>query len=102
MKKFPYAGKKFTLTMNNGLEVVNHYLDDGKTIEVEFLSGDLKGEKMQTTFAWKPLSDGNFLISWQENDKSTVVHCDNFEKKKSYAYYTTMKGDFYVMEGKIA
>lgn len=102
MYKFPYTGKKFIITMDNGLEVINHYLEDGKTIEIEFLSGDLKGIKMQSYYTWKLLSDSNFLISWQEDDKSTIVHCDNFEQKKSYAYYTTMKGEFYVMEGKIA
>uniref|UniRef100_UPI000AF43C3D MoaF-related domain-containing protein n=2 Tax=Serratia TaxID=613 RepID=UPI000AF43C3D len=52
-------------------------------------------------FQWRSLADGYFMISWQESDKNTVVHCDNFEKNISYAYYTTMSGDFYVMEGKM-
>ncbi|GAA5106884.1 hypothetical protein GCM10023211_07260 [Orbus sasakiae] len=99
--QFPYAGKSFVIKMNNGLEVKNSYLKDGKQLEVEFLSGDLLGTKMVVTFTWKALPSDNYLISWQESDKSTVVHCDNFIQKKSLAYYTTMKGDFFVMEGVI-
>lgn len=99
--KFPYAGQSFTIQMDNGLEVVNSYSSDGATIEVAFLSGDLKGTVMTVPYTWKPLAGDNYLISWQESDKNTVVHCDNFEQHLSYAYYTTMSGDFYVMEGKV-
>lgn len=98
--KFPYAGRTFQLTLGE-LIVTNQYSNDGKNINIEFLSSDLKGLQMTVPFTWKYLSDGNYLISWQESDQSTVVHCDNFENKKSYAYYTTMKGDFYVLEGSI-
>ncbi|WP_413495692.1 MoaF-related domain-containing protein [Morganella psychrotolerans] len=99
--KFPYSGRKFKLTMDNSLSIINNYSNDGKTIEIEFLNGDLKGTTMEVPFTWRQLPDNNFLISWQESTKATVVHCDNFENKKSYAYYTTMDGDFFVMEGTI-
>lgn len=99
--KFPYAGQTFSITMSNGLEVKNtyHLLDD--TITVEFMSGELKGTVMEVPFQWRRLSGGNFLISWKELDNNTVVHCDNFIEGISYAYYTTMDGNFYVMEGEI-
>ncbi|WP_369790214.1 hypothetical protein [Rouxiella sp. WC2420] len=98
---FPYAGKSFTLNLAESLQVINSYSEDGKTVYIEFLNGDLKGTKMDVPFKWKSLSDGNFLISWQEADKSTVVHCDNFEHKNSHAFYTMMDGSFFVMEGSI-
>jgi hypothetical protein len=50
-------------------------------------------------YRWQALTGGNYLMSWQEEDRSTVVHCDNFEAKTSQAFYTTMSGDFYVMSG---
>lgn len=102
MDKFPLAGKKFSIAMNNGLKVTNGYSNDGKTILVEFLSGDLNGTKMEVPFSWTKVGDLAFLISWQENDGSTVVHYDDFKEKISRAFYTTMKGDFYVMEGEIS
>ncbi|NVN10487.1 MoaF-related domain-containing protein [Nguyenibacter vanlangensis] len=98
---FPHAGKKYTIRFENGLEVTNAYSADGRTISVEFLSGDLLGTKMTVPFRWTELAGGNFLLSWQEDDKSTVVHCDNFEQKICRAFYTMMSGDFYVMTGEI-
>jgi hypothetical protein len=100
--RFPYAGQAFIIKMDNGLEVKNAYHPDGKTITIEFLNGDLLGTVMDVPFTWREVAGGFFMISWQESDKNTVVHCDNFEQQISYAYYTTMQGDFYVMEGKIS
>lgn len=98
---FPHAGKSYKIRFSNGLEVKNSYAVDQNIIEVEFLSGDLAGTQMTVAFEWTALPGENFLISWQEEDKSTVVHCDNFEQKLCRAFYTTMKGDFYVMTGEI-
>jgi len=98
---FPYCGKEFTIKMDNGLEVKNSYHNEKNIVKVEFLNGDLKDTVMNIPFKWRQLTDGYFMISWQESDNNTVVHCDNFDKKSSFAYYTTMQGDFYVMEGKI-
>ncbi|MDF7660745.1 hypothetical protein PUG81_17420 [Erwiniaceae bacterium L1_54_6] len=99
---FPYAGQAFTIKMDNGLEVKNIYHSNEDVITIEFLNSDLKGTKMDVSFKWRPLPDDNFIISWQESDNNTVVHCDNFKSGVSYAYYTTMGGEFYVMEGIIS
>lgn len=98
---FPQAGKSYKIRFSNGLEVINSYAQDKNVIFVEFLSGELTGFKMSVAFEWTALAGENFLLSWQESDKSTVVHCDNFEQKICRAFYTTMKGDFYVMTGEI-
>ena len=99
-KIFPFAGKNYRLVLGD-LIVENCYSKDGKKINIEFFSSDLKGTKMEVPFSRKYLSDGNYLISWQEADKSTVVHCDNFKAKESHAFYTTMNGDFFVLNGTI-
>ena len=98
---FPQAGKTYKICFSTGLEVINAYAPDKNIISVEFLSGELTGFKMSVAFKWTALDGGNFLLSWQEDDKSTVVHCDNFEQKICRAFYTTMTGDFYVMTGEI-
>jgi hypothetical protein len=86
------SGHAFTIKMDNGLEVKNTYHPSEFIVTVEFLNGDLKGTIMDVPFKWRELTDGNFLISWQESDNNTVVHCDNFVKGLSYAYCTTMGG----------
>lgn len=98
---FPQAGKSYKIRFSNGLEVINAYAADKNVVFIEFLTGDLTGFKMAVEFQWSALEGGNYLLSWQEDDKSTVVHCDNFEQKLCKAFYTTMKGDFYVMTGEI-
>ena len=82
---FPYLGQSFIIKMDNGLEVKNHYLTDGKTIGIEFLTGDLKGVSMEVPYTWRAIKGENYLISWQESDNNTVVHCDNFEAGICYA-----------------
>lgn len=98
---FPQAGNSYRILFSNGLEVRNSYAADKNIVSVSFLSGELIGQQMEIPFEWTRLPDENFLISWQESDKSTVVHCDNFQQKICRAFYTTMKGDFYVMTGQI-
>ncbi|MGR5173541.1 MoaF-related domain-containing protein [Vibrio owensii] len=100
-QKFPYSGQTFTIKMDNGLEVKNTYHASESIITIEFLNGEMKGTLMNVPYKWRELSGGNYLVSWQESDNNTVVHCDNFNKGISYAYYTTMEGEFYVMEGEI-
>ncbi|ATG17933.1 MULTISPECIES: MoaF-related domain-containing protein [Providencia] len=100
-EKYYFLGKSFEIEMDNGLQVKNTYTTDGKTVTIEFLNGDLKGSIMHVPYTAKAVDGDNFLISWQESDNSTVVHCDNFLLGKSYAYYTMMNGQFFVMEGVI-
>jgi predicted homoserine dehydrogenase-like protein len=40
------------------------------------------------------LRPGVFVISWQEKDKSTVVHIEDFENKKIYSFGTPADHSF--------
>lgn len=99
---FPYAGRSFVV--NYGAELVfrNTYSADGKFVTAEFMTGSMVGAKMTMPFQWQALQGDNYLLSWQEDDKSTVVHCDNFEAKTTQSFYTMMNGSFYVMSGAIS
>ncbi|AXW87927.1 hypothetical protein AU509_14890 [Lonsdalea britannica] len=98
---FPYAGSSFVITFNPQLVIKNTYSTEGDKVTAEFMTGDMAGTIMTIPFQWESLPDDYFLIAWQEEDKSTVVHCDNFVKKTSRAFYTMMDGSFYVMKGEI-
>ncbi|WP_343665982.1 MoaF-related domain-containing protein [Paraburkholderia tropica] len=99
---FPYAGRSFIVKYSEELVFRNTYSPDGKIVTAEFLAGEIAGTKMSMPFAWQALEGGNFLLSWQEVNKSTVVHCDNFEAKTTRSFYTMMNGSFFVMEGVIS
>src|SRR5690349_16038889 len=96
---FPYAGRTFVVKYNDEMVFRNSYSSDGKLVTAEFVAGTSAGTQMTIPFQWKALQGGHFLISWQEDDSSTVVHCDNFEENTTRCYYTMMNGSFYVMSG---
>ena len=96
---FPYAGRSFVVTYSTSLIFRNTYSEDGTHVTAEFLAGNHPGQKMTMPFQWEALPGGDFLLSWQEEDKSTVVHCDNFEALTTRSYYTMMNGSFYVLSG---
>lgn len=98
---FPYAGQSFVAHYGPGLTFLNAYSDDGKAVSVEFLDGDMIGKTMTVPFAWSRVCEGTYLLSWQEDDKSTVVHCDSFEEGSSKSFYTVMDGNFYVLSGQL-
>lgn len=90
---FPYAGRSFVVNYGENLVFRNTYADDGTTVTAEFLT---------VPFKWTALQGGFYLLSWQEEDQSTVVHCDNFEARATRSFYTMMNGNFYVLSGTIS
>lgn len=99
--QFPYAARSFIINYGDGLVFRNSYLADGKSVTVEHLEGAMKGSLSTSTFNWFELGNGEYILSWQEEDKSTVVHCENFEKKTTRSFYTMMDGSFFELSGKI-
>jgi hypothetical protein len=99
---FPYAGRSFVVNYGEDLVFRNTYADDGTTVTAEFLKGPQTGARMTVPFKWTALEGGFYLLSWQEEDKSTVVHCDNFEARTTRSFYTMMDGSFYVLSGTIS
>jgi hypothetical protein len=99
---FPYAGRSFVVKYSDEMIYRNSYSSDGKLVTAEFIAGTMTGTQMTMPFRWTTLQGGNFLISWQEDDKSTVIHCDNFEANTTQCFYTMMDGSFYVMSGALS
>ncbi len=99
---FPYAGREFTVNYGGDLIFKNIYSEDGKYVTAEFLAGAMAGAKMTVPFSWQALPAGDFLLWWQEDDKSTIVHCDNFDAKKTKTFYTKLDGSFFVLDGVIS
>jgi hypothetical protein len=77
----------------------NTYSSDGRFVTAEFMAGKMASTQMTMPFQWKVVQGDNYLISWQEDDKSTVVHCDNFEAGTTQCFYTMIDGSFYVLSG---
>ncbi|WP_037217404.1 hypothetical protein [Rhizobium sp. IBUN] len=100
MSRFHFAGRTFEVNYGD-LVATNAYAADKNNLTYEITGGSLKGATAKVAFEWKELDGGNFVISWQEADGSTVVHIDNFEKGSSLTFFTTPGSGFYRLSGSL-
>ncbi len=100
MNRFPFAGRTFEVDYGD-LIAMNSYDANENSLIYEIIHGPLKGATAEVSFEWQELDGGDFVISWQEADGSTVVHVDNFDKGKSLSFFTTPTADFYRLSGSL-
>jgi phenolic acid decarboxylase len=84
----PFAGKAFEVRYDE-LTAINRYNRDGVTMGYEITEGPYRGAKGEVQYAWQRISPGIYAIAWQEADRSTVVHIDDFDNGNSLSYFTT-------------
>ena len=97
----PFAGKKFVVSYGDDLTALNVYADDGKTMRYEVTDGPFKGATAEVVYEALDVGNGVYILSWQEADKGTVVHMDDFVAGTSRAFYTTATHDFVRMAGSL-
>jgi|UPI00055FC55B hypothetical protein len=100
MNRFPFAGRTYEVNYGD-LIATNSYATNKNSLIYEITHGPLKGATAEVSFEWQELDGGDFVISWQEADGSTVVHVDNFDKGKSLSFFTTPTADFYRLSGSL-
>lgn len=96
----PFAGKTFEVRYQ-GLTAINAYASDGTHMRYEITEGALSGAHGEVEYAWKEVASQVFAIVWQEVDRSTVVHVDDFGKGVSLSYFTTPKNELVRFEGSL-
>lgn len=97
---FPMAGQRFEVDYGD-LVATNAYARDGRTLTYEITKGALTGNAATVGFEWRHLSGRSYAISWQEADGSTVVHIDDLEAGRSFAFFTTPDRQFFRLEGSL-
>lgn len=60
-----------------------------------------QGVKETIQFKHRKIRDGVYLVYWQEADKSTVVHLEDFAEGIIYTNITSPSGGFYHGESKL-
>lgn len=96
----PFAGKTFEVRYD-GLTATNAYADDGIHMRYEITEGALAGAKGEVAYTWQHVAGEIYAISWQETDRSTVVHLDDFTAGTSRSFFTASSLDFYRLEGSL-
>ncbi|MBN3744205.1 adenylate cyclase [Burkholderia sp. Se-20373] len=96
----PFAGKTFEVRYD-GLTALNAYDDDGRHMRYEITEGPYAGAKGEIEYTWQPIAGDTYAISWQEADRATVVHIDDFAAGTSRSFFTASSLDFYRLEGSL-
>lgn len=96
----PFAGKTFEVRYA-GLTAINAYADDGVHMRYEITEGDFAGAKGEVAYAWQHVAGETYAISWQEADRATVVHIDDFAAGTSRSFFTAPLLDFHRLEGSL-
>ncbi|OJA24538.1 adenylate cyclase [Burkholderia ubonensis] len=96
----PFAGKTFEVRYDS-LTAINAYADDGVHMRCEITEGDFTGAKGEVAYTWQYVAGEIYAISWQEADRATVVHIDDFAAGTSRSLFTASSLDFYRLEGSL-
>jgi hypothetical protein len=95
----PFVGHTFRIQYGSAMTVLNVYAEDGRTMRYEVTEGEYAGATAEVQYTAVELAPGLFALSWQEADKGTVVHVDDFGAGTSRTFYTTADLSFMRMEG---
>jgi hypothetical protein len=96
----PFAGKTFEVRYN-GLTAINAYAEDGMHMHYEITEGDFAGAVGEVAYTWQHVAGEIYAISWQEANRATVVHIDDFAAGTSRSFFTAPSLDFYRLEGSL-
>jgi hypothetical protein len=96
----PFAGKTFEVRYA-GLTAINAYADDGVHMRYEITEGAFAGARGEVAYEWQRVVDNIYAISWQEADRSTVLHIDDFGAGTSRSFFTTTALELHRLEGSL-
>src|SRR5580658_8734528 len=76
---FPAVGQRFFVDF----QAFQVELDFASETSLTYYNLDQNGNKVGSetvTTAIEPITDGIFLVTWQESDKTTVVHIEDYNR----------------------
>ncbi|MBU9578025.1 adenylate cyclase [Ralstonia mannitolilytica] len=96
----PFAGNTFEVGYE-GLTATNAYADDGIRMRYAITEGAFAGAEGEVAYTWQHVAGEVYVITWQEADRATVVHIDDFAAGTSRSFFTAPSLDFYRLEGSL-
>jgi hypothetical protein len=89
---FPAVGHVYEA--NFGSWVHQLHFESETVMTLTTADGPLKGTSETVQIAVTPIRPGVFLTSWQEKDKTTVVHVEDYENSIVHTNVTEHSGAF--------
>lgn len=93
----PVTGHKFKVDFGVNVFELNFTSDREMTFTV--LKGDDKGTSQTVAIDKTEIRPNVYMITWQEKNKATVTHVDDFEKETSYTNITMPDRTFIHLKG---
>jgi hypothetical protein len=94
---YPPVGQRWVFDI--GPARIEHHYVSGSRVEFHILTGERAGERGAFEIHVDPVGEGRFLVSWQEDDKTTVVHWEEFGQNRFVAFVTLPDASFVRFEG---
>src|SRR5438034_11780374 len=94
---FPAVGHVYEV--NFGRWVHHLHFESETVMTLTTAGGPFKGSSETVQIAVTLIRPGVFLTSWQEKDKTTVVHVEDFENSIVYTNITERSGAFIRLSG---
>ena len=82
-----------------GVAQIEHNFVSATTMEYNILTGPRAGEHGRMSFEAVRLTTGIWLVSWQEADKSTVIHVEDFNEGTFHSCLTLPNATFIRIKG---
>lgn len=96
-----FVGKKYTADYQGGPSFLLDF-KSATQLDATFLAGPNKGQVLKITYTAKEVAPSVYMLTWQEADKATVVHVDDFSRMVSYSNLTLPDGTFHNTVGRLA
>ncbi len=94
---FPAVGHVYEA--NFGSWVHHLHFESETVMTLTTADGPFKGTSETVQIAVTPIRPGVFLTSWQEKDKTTVVHVEDYENSIVHTNITEHSGAFIRLRG---
>lgn len=96
--KYP-VGERWVFDI--GIAEIEHYYVSAVEMRYRILTGARAGETGSVSLDVVPIGDRVFFVSWQEHDRSTVVHLEDFSKGTFVSCYTSPNAEFHRTHGRM-
>lgn len=96
-----FIGKKYNVSYVGGPSLRLEF-KSATALEGTVLAGPNKGQVLKITYTAKEVAPSVYILTWQDADKTSVTHVDDFSRMVSYSNVTMPNGSFTNMVGRLA
>lgn len=98
MQDYPFGE---TWIFDIGVAEIEHHFPAAGRLRYRVLTGPRAGSTETVALTVEPLRPGLFATSWQEGDRTTVVHVEDFERGEFLSHVTFADGRFMLHRGRM-